>query len=252
MEAVLRHKGRDPWSGVMGKYKTCYDGIGTYITRSGNKYTGLTEEDETRLEKAIGYPEGHLSKKSPFWSTFTVKIGEKELVVNTEDAFDEIKYLFLKGHKRVANGINMVTPSKDWILIDREAEAKEVNIKGRKKREAFKELDKMSIEEMRKALRLYGVKSDNISAELVEQKLTEVIEKNPEMFFIKWVNNKNKEIEFLIEEALSKNIMRKTRNIYYYGTETIGSSLEDTAAYLKSAKGQELKISILEEIKSKK
>ena len=30
--------------------------------------------------------------------------------------------------------------------------------------------------------------------------------------------------------------MRKSRNVYYYGTEIIGSSMEDTIAYLDNKK----------------
>ena len=44
MEVILRFKSKDPWAGIT-KYKNCYDYIAPYWTRSGNKYTGLTEED---------------------------------------------------------------------------------------------------------------------------------------------------------------------------------------------------------------
>ena len=67
----------------------------------------------------------------------------------------------------------------------------------------------MSIEDMRKCLRLYGIKSDNLTNELIEAKLTEQIEASPSKFLERWVNNKNREINFVIEEAISKNIIRK-------------------------------------------
>ena len=57
MEATLRFIRTNPWVGI-SKFKNCGDYIGPYWTRSGNRYTGLTEEDARRLEKAIGYPEG--------------------------------------------------------------------------------------------------------------------------------------------------------------------------------------------------
>ena len=61
----------------------------------------------------------------------------------------------------------------------------------------------------------------------------------------------NKEINFVIEEALSKNIIRKNRATYYFGTDVIGNGIEDVIAYLKDKKNQEIYLSIMSEIKSK-
>ncbi len=63
---------------------------------------------------------------------------------------------FIKGHKRVANGINNLKPTHDYVLVNKEIEAEEANKRNKAKREAFSEFNKMSIEEMRKCLRLYG------------------------------------------------------------------------------------------------
>ena len=54
MEVILKFARKNPWAGI-AKYKNCKDYIGTYWTRSGNVYTGLTPEDARRLEKEIGY-----------------------------------------------------------------------------------------------------------------------------------------------------------------------------------------------------
>ena len=109
----------------------------------------------------------------------------------------------------------------------------------------------MTLEEMRKCLRLFGVKSDTLSNEMVEAKLTEYIEKNPSRYISVWVENPNKEINFVIEEALSKNILRKNRSAYYFGTDMIGNGIEDVIAYLKDKKNQDIYLSIMSEIKSK-
>lgn len=65
MEVVLKFARVNPWAGI-AKYKNCYDYIGTYWTRAGNIHTGLSEEDARRLEKAMGYEEGHLAPTSSF------------------------------------------------------------------------------------------------------------------------------------------------------------------------------------------
>ena len=54
-----------------------------------------------------------------------------------------------------------------------------------------------------------------------------------------------------IEAAIAKNIIRKSRNVYYYGTDVIGKSLEDTVDYLDNKNNQDLKLTILQETESK-
>ena len=141
--------------------------------------------------------------------------------------------------------------SKDYVLINKDAEAEQTNRINKAKREAYRELDKMSIEDMRKCLRLYGMKSDTMSNELVEAKLSEQVETSPEKFMLKWVNNPNKEINFVIEEAIAKNIIRKSRTQYFFGTDLIGNGIDDVIAFLQDKKNQDIKLAILNEIKSK-
>ena len=136
-------------------------------------------------------------------------------------------------------------------MTNSDNEAEETNRINKAKREAYREMDKMSIEDMRKCLRLYGIKSDTMSNELVEAKMAEKIEESPKNFMLKWVDNPNKEINFVIEEAISKNIIRKNRANYYFGTDLIGNGLEDVIAYLQDKKNQDIKLAIMNEIKSK-
>lgn len=250
MEVVVRILKVNPWVGLT-KWQNCFDYVGPYWTRSGNVYTGLKNEEARQLEQQLGYEEGTLSQSSEFWSTFAVKLGKKDLILNTNKPEDNLKYLFLKGHKRVAEGLAQVTPATDYVLINKDSEAEELNRLSKVKREAYKALDKMSIEDMRKCLRLYGIKSDNISNELVEAKLTEQIETAPAKFMMRWVNNPQKEINFLIEEAISKNIIRKNRSQYFFGTDQIGNGIDDVIAYLNDKKNQDIKMAILNEINAK-
>ena len=250
MEVTLKFARQNPWAGI-AKYKNCYDYIGSYLTRSGNYYTGLKPEEARELEAKLEYPEGTLAPSSSFWKTFSVKLGQRDTILHTENAFDELSYMFLRKHKRVANGFANIQPSHDYVLLNREAEAEELNRINKVKREAFAEFNKMSIEEMRKCLRIFGMKSDNISNELVESTLFTEIEKDPSRYFLLWVNNKNKQTQFIIEEAISKNIIRKNKNVYYYGTDVIGRTLEDAISTLDDKKNQDIKMAILDGINAK-
>lgn len=250
MVVELKIKKKNPWAGLI-KYKSCFDYIAPYFTRSGSIYTGLTPEEERRFEKELGYTEGTLSKESDFWKTFVVKVGARGLLLDDQYPRQEMIIKFLSNHKRVATSLNKLDAGKDYLLINRQAEAIEQNRINKLRRDAIKEFDKLSLDQMRKCLRILGIKSDNLSNELVESTLFNMVDKNPKSFFNKWVNNKQKETEFLLEDAIAKGIIRKDRTQYYYGSELIADSQQDAISYLDAKKNQDLKLSITNQISNK-
>lgn len=250
MVVELKLRKKNPWAGLV-KYKNCFDYIAPYLTRSGSIYTGLTPEDERRFEKELGYAEGTLAKSSPFWQNFTVKIGAKTLILDDSFPRQEMIIKFLSGHKRVATSLDKLNAGKDYLLINRQAEAIEQNKVNKLRREALKAFDKLTLDDMRKCLRIFGVNAAELSNELVESTLFGIIDKKPQQFFDKWVDNKSKETEFLIEEAIAKGVIRKDRTQYYYGTEMLADSLQDCIAYLDAKKNQDLKLSIINQVENK-
>ena len=251
MVVELKLRKNNPWAGLL-KYKGCFDYIAPYFTRSGSIYTGLTPEDERKYEKALGYAEGTLAKTSPFWQNFTVKVGSHSVILDDQFPRQEMIIKFLTGHKRVATSLDKLTAGKDYILINRQAEAIEQNKQNKLRRDALKAFDKLTLDEMRKCLRLMGVGEVNrMTNEVVESTLFSLVDKQPKKFFDKWVDNKTKETEFLIEEAIAKGIIRKDRTQYYYGSELMADSLADCVAYLDSKKNQDLKLSIINQIENK-
>lgn len=247
MKVIVKPINRNVWAGVT-QYKNCHTTIAPYLTRTGRQYTGLTKEDESRLGEKLRMD---LSNSSPFWITFNIKMGAKDLILDLEDPYDEMRYIFLKGHKRVANGLADRKATANYVIINEESEAKEGNIRSRIKRQALRELDKLSISDMRKCLRILGSKADEMSSEVVEQKLSDFVEADPTAFLEKWVNNTLKETEFLVQEAVAKNVLRKNKNVYRYGTDIIGHTLEEVVAYLEGPENQDLKFAITKETSSK-
>jgi hypothetical protein len=250
MVVELKIKKKNPWAGLV-KYKSCFDYIAPYYTRSGSIYTGLTPEDEKYFEKALGYAEGTLARTSDFWTTFCVKVGSRSVILDDSYPRQAMIIKFLSGHKRVATSLDKLDAGKDYLLINREAEAIETNKINKIRREAIKEFDKLSLDQMRKCLRILGIGGSNMSNEVVESTLFNRIDKNPKEFFEKWVDNKSKETEFLLEEAIAKGVIRKERTQYYYGTEMFADSLADAIAYLDAKKNQDLKLSIINQVENK-
>ena len=248
MIVILRPLTKDVWAGIF-KYKGCFEDIGTYYTRSGRRYTGLSKEDEVKFAE-LSNGKG-LHPESNFWDTFYVRSLGKDLYLHLDNPLDELKYLFLKNHKRVANGISDKKPTANFVLINQEAEAKEANEFSRIKRRALREFDKLTPNDMRKALRLFGHNAESMNNEMVEHNLGEIVEGNPEKFLDLWVNNTSKDTEFLIKTAVAKNIIRKNKTVYKYGTDVIGYTLEDAILYIDNPVNNDLKTAILREIEVK-
>jgi hypothetical protein len=247
MKVVVKYLNTNAWSGIR-QYKNCSTSLAPYFTRTGRLYTGLTDEDEKRLGEKLRLD---LSASSPFWVTFHIKLTGNDLILETDDPYDELRYMFLKGHKRVANGMLDKKATANFIIINEQEEAVESNKLSQIKRKAMKEFDKMTVSEMRKCLRLYGHKADDLSNDTVEFKLSMLVEEDPNRFLSTWVLNTNKDTEFLIQEAISKNVIRKTKNVYKYGTDIIGHGLEDAIAYIDSSEQADLKLAITNETKAK-
>ncbi len=239
----------DPWAGVAYYNRGRYHMVGSYLTRTGLRYTGLDSEQRERIASETGLP---LNMKE-YWENFGIKIGPKGLELNTEDAFDEMRYIFLKNHKHVKYGYSDQTkPNASYVMINRDQEAEEKNEYNKVKRNALIEVGKMSLNDMIKCLRLFGVKADNVTPAVVESKVSEIADTQSQKFLDLWVNNKNKEIEYIIKEAIAKNTLRRERSVYYYGSDVIGRSLPETVAYMKDKNNSDIKMAILDEIEYKK
>ena len=243
MEVRLKPLQANPWSG-MDRYPNCSDVLRPYFTRTGRVYTGLTREDEKRLGDILGID---LRPGSSFWDTFRITVGKETVVLDLDRPEDELKYLFLKGHKRVKGSIDEKKASANYYLHNPEEEAGIFNKVNRIKRKAIATFDKMKPEEWKKALRLYGENANNLSDAVAEDRLMARIEQNPEHFFKVWVDNKNRQTEYLIKEAIAKSVIRKTKNIHYFGTITLGNTLEDSIAYLDNPENSDIKASIINE-----
>lgn len=250
MVVELKIKKKNPWAGLL-KYKGCCDYIAPYWTRSGMRYTGLTPEDEEYFEKALGYEKGTLARTSDFWITYNIKIGTRTLILDDSVPRQAMMIKFLSGHKRVATSLDKLSAGKDYLLINREAEAVEANKINKLRRDAIIEFGKLTLDNMRKCLRLFGMNSERMSNELVESTLFDFVDKQPKKFFDLWVNNKQKDTQFILEDAIAKGVIRKDRTQYYYGTELFADSLKDAIAYLDAKKNQDLKLSIITQIENK-
>ena len=157
----------------------------------------------------------------------------------------------MKGHKRVAISLHDRKPTANYYISVADQEADISNTYNRTRRKAYVEFDKMTEDEIKKCLRIYGYKADNVSAAVAEARLNDLVDQNPQKFFEKWVDNKHRITEFLVKDAVAKAVIRKNKNMYSYGTSTLGNSLEDAIAYLDSLENSDIKTTIINEVNVK-
>lgn len=248
MEVRLRPLNKNSWAGVT-RYKNCFEDLRPYWLKSGLIYTGLSRDEVEELGKELSID---LSHSSAFWKTFKIRVGIEDIYLTPEiDPMDRLKLLFLQGHRRVANSLSDVKMTSKFVLIDSEAEARKANVKLKTKRKAYKEFEKLSSVQISKALRLYGINPNLISAEIAENKLAEIVEQDPLRFLEVWVDNKHRDTQYLLEEAVSKNVVRKNKTVYKYGTEIIGNNVHDAILWLENPNNQDIKMAIMNEVKVK-
>jgi hypothetical protein len=225
--------------------------LAPWFSRAGVLTMGIPDKLLRELEQKLGYKEGTLAPDSPFLETYTLRIPSEGKMIDTSSPTGELQYQFALHHYKVASNPQSITPRHDFVLKNEDAEATVENLKLQKKIDALKIYDKMSNDDMKKCLRLYGQKSDTMSNELVRKRLADAIEANPEDFFFKWVNNTDKETEFLLESAVAAGVITKTRTSYKYGTDLIGGIKEDAIAYLKDKANSDLRNTITNEVSVK-
>ncbi|GHT72067.1 hypothetical protein AGMMS50239_41420 [Bacteroidia bacterium] len=224
LEAIKYH----PWSKVTGQYDRTYVGLSPWISRTGLVTTGIPAKKLRELEEKLGYRTGtlepHGAGELSFLSTYQIKLMSGKLRIDTSTPEGELQYEFLIHHPHVAKDLQSVTPKHSFVLKNEDAEAKVKNVKNQQKIKAIDAYKKMTIEEMKRALRIMGRKSDSMSNDLVQSTLYTIIDETPQEFMTKWVENDLRDYEFAIESAVSAGVIIKNRSNYKYGTDSLALS----------------------------
>jgi len=221
--------------------------IGATMTKSGLVNTGLTKEQEKKyLPRVLGmsYDSHDWNKKlSDYFSTLTIKVpfGEEiplEIGIGKDgdplNVTDWIKYHFAKIHPEVAMSKEECIGIKVFYINDPEQAIKTSYKKLSIKKEAFKELIKISDKEevIDMVMHVMGLDTRGLTSNEKELKLESKIEKIPEKF-IEIVKDKDLEVKAFIESCVASQVLDKIGSSYIDGDETIGSSNEETVKFLK-------------------
>ena len=227
------------------RYSKCFERLTVQATRgSGVLKTGLTEKDEQRLEKIMHMASGTLSKyNKDYWTMFRVDVPKDGLILDLSLPEDELKYLVLQAHQRVANSEmeRFDSPFAEYIMTSEEQEAKVVNKKSKLKRKAYKVFSAMSTTEMKDVLKVMGKRAgDDSSVDFIESQLDKIVTDNPQAF-ITTVEDPTFKMRAFIDDCISSRVLVKSGTKYQLpGGDTVGYTLEQTIEYLQNPDNQEV------------
>ena len=227
------------------RYSRCFERLTVQSQRgTGILNTGLTEEDERRLENKMNMSSGTLSRYNlDYWTMFRVDVPKDGLMLDLALPEDELKYLVLKAHQRVANSEmeRFDSPFAEYIMTSEEQEAKVVNKKSKLKRKAYKVFSAMSTTEMKDVLKVMGKRAgDDSSVDFVESQLDKIVTDNPQAF-ITTVEDPTFKMRAFIDDCISLRVLVKSGTKYQLpGGDTVGYTLEQTIEYLQNPENQEV------------
>lgn len=227
------------------RYSKCFERLTVQAARgTGVLQTGLTEEDERRLEKKMNMSTGTLSRyNKDFWTMFRVDVPKEGQILDLSFPEDELKYLVLKAHQRVANSEmeRFDSPFAEYVMTSEEQEAKVVNKKSKLKRKAYKVFSAMSTTEMRDVLKVLGKRAgDDSSVDFVESQLDKIVTDDPQNF-LNTVEDPTFTMRAFIDDCISSRVLVKNGTKYQLpGGDVVGYALEQTIEYLQNPSNQEV------------
>ena len=227
------------------RYSKCFERLTVQAMKgTGVLNTGLTESDERRLEKKMHMASGTLSKyNKDYWTMFRIDVPKEGITLDTNNPEEEVKYLVLKAHQRVANSEmeRFDTPFAEYVMTSVEQEAKMENKKSKLKRRAYKVFSNISTTEMADVLKVMGKRAgDEASIDFIESQLDKIVTEDPQEF-INTVEDPTFKMRAFIDDCISSRVLVKSGTKYQLpGGDVVGYTLEQTIEYLKNPDNQEV------------
>ena len=224
--------------------------LGCELSKTGFK-TGLTPEEEKYYEQELGLKPGELNKHSKWWSdvfnvTHAIRLNNTKLTeILLDNPINQIKYKVLLQSSKVAN--SEIEKSKPGILFyidDVESKAKAELETFNYEFEGMGLIHKMSPEEKRSNLRLFGKKGlDTMSETMLNAQLVTECKKDPKKF-VETLKDKDIATKAFIVELLEKKLLTRKGNYYLHGDDTIANSTEECVEYFNDIKNQSVKLTL--------
>lgn len=217
----------------------------------------LSKEDQSSYEQRLRLKEGELSPFSTWWGEnieIRLECTKPTKIILDDSAMSELKEKVLRSSSKVASSEleRFKNPNAMFYIVDEEAKAKVETEKSDYEFEAYELLMKLSPEEKRASLRLFGKKGvDTLSENVIKNELLKQIKKDPKEF-TSILKDKKLKIRLLTEELLDYSIITKNGHYYRNGDDTIASSTDELVDYFEDIKNQSVRLAMESRLKRKK
>ncbi len=213
------------------------------LTPRGYK-TGLTKEEEEHYEKAIGLKPGELSRHSIWWgdvfnTIHTIRLKRSktnELVL--DNPINQLRYKVLLASSKIANSEIEKNPDSEFFIDNQELRAQAENEAFNYEFEAMGMIHKLTPEEKRGSLRLFGKKGiDDMKELMLNAELVKELKKDPKKF-VETMNDKDLKTKVFIAELIERRLISRKGNNYVQGDDVIASGSDECVNYFNDIKNQ--------------
>ena len=229
-----------------------------YDKTIGAYATGLTEDDQKRLERLTGFDLSNRygDKPHPFWNSQAakIKLPARTSLFDTLKPIDEIKVKVMKASKFVANSL------KDWeeglypeathVIYD---EAEEIKMKASKlqiRKKADQLSYKLTNDEKINIIQVLSKKSmRKQSPDFLDVEIARLVEEDT-LRFIQYAEEDSATVyvRAAILEGIHRNILTKEGNVILYMGDKIGHNIDEAVKYFSDPNNQTIKASIFEKL----
>jgi len=220
--------------------------------------TGLTKEDEIRLEGALGLTAGTLSRSSSYWDqdNFNIRFTKDGITLYpSTKPLDEIKWKVLSEHTWVANSEKNRTdwPFAWYVMTSEEEETRETNKTINSKADAFKEFLSMSEQSMKDFLIAYGKNpGTNASLDFIKAQVGKIVDSEPNTF-LNLIKASDYKYKVFLKKLIEKGIVRENGGKYtLIGGEVLGFSFDQAIDFLQKQENQEVLVSLKGQLQASK
>lgn len=256
-EVVVKRIPRAGYFGITA-YPKSTTTLGCELSKNGWK-TGLTVELEGYYEEKLGLKKGELSRHSKWWgevfnTTYSPRLNNtKETKLLLEDDLNQLRFYVLQASSKVANSeIAKKEPHVDFYIVDEEAKAKLESEAFDYEYEAYELVMKLSPEEKRSTLRLFGKAGvDSLTELILKSELTKILKKDPKVF-CDTLKDKQLKTRMLIEELIEYRVLKRSGQYYKNGDDTIAASTDEALEFFEDLKNQSVVLALKTRLKTSK
>lgn len=227
--------------------------IGCPISERGHK-TGLTSVEEAYYENLLNLKPGELNKHSKWWDeVFNVEYAlrlnnSKGNKLILDNPINQIRYKVLLASNKIANSKIETNPDSEFYIDNKELQAKAENQSFEYEFDGMERILKMTTEERRNALRLFGKdKMDSMSELMLKSELGKMLKRDPKKF-VEILSDADLNTKAWIYELVEKGLLKRDKNGFKHNDTPLGSSIESAVEYFSNPVHQDVKLILTSEL----